>query len=116
MVNKRPSKFLMRKNIIAPSLRFRRPFRSALGTFNIDLDPRVAMLKGCLISRAKANTGLEGKRLHVSQSCGPRGSRAQPPLTSNCGQFMDMPGPWLALNHLRSSTASAALMLCSRSR
>lgn len=41
---------------------------------------------------------------------------ALPPLTSNCGQFMDMPGPWLALNHLRSSTASAALMFCSRSR
>lgn len=41
---------------------------------------------------------------------------AQLPLTSNCGQFMDMPGPWLALNHLRSSTASAARMFCSRSR
>lgn len=56
--------------------------------------------------RAACDTALWGQAL----------DRLQGPLTSNCGQFMDMPGPWLALNHLRSSTASAALMFCSRSR
>lgn len=33
--------------------------------------------------------------------------------TSNWGQFMGMPGPWLALNHFRSSSASVAEIVSS---
>lgn len=37
-------------------------------------------------------------------------------LTSNCGQFMGIPGPLVLRNHLRSSWASAPRMACSSSR